>query len=124
MTIKKLRTNNGLDLCNRELSWIMSPSTAIEKKTPMEMWTGHPGYLKGVKGYRLYRPDNESPKIVTSRNVVFNESVMYKDTLKDSGAGTSKFVEELQVQVELQGLNNRMIEEDHTDREDGNDEDA
>ncbi|GJR77059.1 retrotransposon protein, putative, ty1-copia subclass [Tanacetum coccineum] len=63
-------------------------------------------YLKGVKGYRLYRPDNESPKIVTSRNVVFNESVMYKDTLKDSGAGTSKFVEELQVQVELQGLNN------------------
>ncbi|GJT85069.1 retrotransposon protein, putative, ty1-copia subclass [Tanacetum coccineum] len=44
------------------------------------------GYPKGVKGYRLYRLDDESPKIVTSRNVVFNESVMYKDTLKDSGA--------------------------------------
>ncbi|GKA36128.1 hypothetical protein Tco_0722619 [Tanacetum coccineum] len=40
---------------------------------------------QGVKGYRLYRLDDESPKIVTSRNVVFNESVMYKDTLKDSG---------------------------------------
>ncbi|GJQ91342.1 retrotransposon protein, putative, ty1-copia subclass [Tanacetum coccineum] len=40
------------------------------------------GYPEGVKGYRL---DNESPKIVTSRNVVFNESVMYKDMLKDSG---------------------------------------
>ncbi|GKD63644.1 retrovirus-related pol polyprotein from transposon TNT 1-94, partial [Tanacetum coccineum] len=94
-----------------------SPSTAIEKKTPIEMWSGHPsdyeilrifgcvayphdkqgklepreikcvllGYPKGVKGYRLYRLDGESPKIVTSRNVVFNESVMYKDTLKDSG---------------------------------------
>nr|GEY96269.1 retrovirus-related Pol polyprotein from transposon TNT 1-94 [Tanacetum cinerariifolium] len=95
-----------------------SPSTAIDKKTPMEMWSRHPsdyemlrtfgcvayshvqqgklepravkcvllGYPEGVKGYRLYRLDNESPKIVISRNVVFNESVMYKDTLKDSGA--------------------------------------
>ncbi|GKD32825.1 retrotransposon protein, putative, ty1-copia subclass [Tanacetum coccineum] len=44
------------------------------------------GYPEGVKGYRLYRLDNESPKIVTSRNMVFNESVMYKDTLKNSGA--------------------------------------
>ncbi|GJS54337.1 retrotransposon protein, putative, ty1-copia subclass [Tanacetum coccineum] len=44
------------------------------------------GYPEGVKGYRLYRLDNESPKRVTGRNVVFNESVMYKDTLKDSSA--------------------------------------
>ncbi|GKD95173.1 retrotransposon protein, putative, ty1-copia subclass [Tanacetum coccineum] len=108
-----------------------SPSTAIEKKTPMEMWSGHPsdyrmlrifscvayshvkqgklepravkcillGYPEGMKGYRLYRLDGKSPKIVTSRNVVFNESVMYKDTLKDSGA-------------------------DQTNQEDGDDEDV
>ncbi|GJX83329.1 retrotransposon protein, putative, ty1-copia subclass [Tanacetum coccineum] len=133
-----------------------SPSTAIEKKTPMEMWSGHPsdygmlrifgcvayphdkqgklepravkcvllGYPEGVKGYRLYRLDDESPKIVTSRNVVFNESVMYKDTLKDSGAGADKSVEELQVEVELQRLNNHTPEEDQTDQEDGDDEDA
>nr|GEW78269.1 retrovirus-related Pol polyprotein from transposon TNT 1-94 [Tanacetum cinerariifolium] len=44
---------------------------------------------RGCEGYRLYRLDNESPKIVTSRNVIFNESVMYKDRLKDSGVGTS-----------------------------------
>nr|GEZ36642.1 retrotransposon protein, putative, Ty1-copia subclass [Tanacetum cinerariifolium]GEZ36644.1 retrotransposon protein, putative, Ty1-copia subclass [Tanacetum cinerariifolium] len=94
------------------------PSRAIEKKTPMEMWSGHPsdyemlrifgcvayphdkqgklepraikcallGYPEGVNEYRLYRLDDESPKIVTSRNVIFNESVIYKDTLKDSGA--------------------------------------
>nr|GEV45067.1 retrotransposon protein, putative, Ty1-copia subclass [Tanacetum cinerariifolium] len=111
-----------------------SPSTTIEKKTPMEMWSGHPsdygmlrtfgcfayshvqqgkleprvvkcvllGYPEGVKGYRLYRLDNESPKIVTSR-----------------------FVE-----VELQRLNNHTLEEDQTNNEDqtdqydGNDEDA
>ncbi|GJV75109.1 zinc finger MYM-type protein 1-like protein [Tanacetum coccineum] len=103
------------------------PSRAIEKKTPMEMWSGHPsdygmlrifscvayphdkqgkleprvikcvllGYPEGVKGYRLYRLDGESHKIVTRRNVVFNESVMNKDTLKDSGAG-DKSVKELQ----------------------------
>ncbi|GJZ16482.1 retrotransposon protein, putative, ty1-copia subclass [Tanacetum coccineum] len=177
-TVKKLRTDNGLEFCNREFEQLCiesgiarhltvagtpqqngvaermnrtlmdkvrclliqsglpktfwaeatctaaylinrSPSTAIEKKTPMEMWSGHPsdygmlrifgcvayphdkqgklepraikcvllGYPEGVKGYRLYRLDGESPKIVTSKNVVFNESVMYKDTLKDSGAG-------------------------------------
>ncbi|GKE47756.1 retrotransposon protein, putative, ty1-copia subclass, partial [Tanacetum coccineum] len=54
------------------------------------------GYLEGVKGYRLYRLDNESPKIVTSRNMVIDESVMYKDTLKDSDASADKSVEELQ----------------------------
>nr|GEY98695.1 retrovirus-related Pol polyprotein from transposon TNT 1-94 [Tanacetum cinerariifolium] len=31
------------------------------------------GYPEGVKGYRLYRLDDESPKIVTIMNVVFNE---------------------------------------------------
>ncbi|GJV97838.1 retrotransposon protein, putative, ty1-copia subclass [Tanacetum coccineum] len=133
-----------------------SPSIAIEKKTPMKMWSGHPsyyeilrifgcvayphdkqgklepraikyvllGYPEGLKGYRLYRIDDESPKIVTSRNVVFNESVMYKDTLKDSGTGVDKSVEELQVEVVLQRLNNHTLEEDQTDQEDSDDEDA
>ncbi|GJR34941.1 retrotransposon protein, putative, ty1-copia subclass [Tanacetum coccineum] len=100
----------------QSLGGYRSSSTAIEKKTPMEMWLGHPGdyemlrvfgcvayshvkqgklepravkcillgYLKCMKGYRLYLLYDESPKIVTSRNMVFNEGVMYKDTLKDS----------------------------------------
>nr|GFC22486.1 retrovirus-related Pol polyprotein from transposon TNT 1-94 [Tanacetum cinerariifolium] len=213
-TVKKLRTDNGLEFCNQEFKQLCiesgiarhltvvgtlqqnglaelmnrtlmdkvrclliqsglpktfwaeatctaaylinrSPSTAIENKTPMEMWSGHPsdygmlrtfdcvtyshvqqgkldpravkwvllGYPEGVKGYKLYRLDNESPKIVTSRNVVFNESVMYKDTLKDSGAGADKSVEELQVEVELQRLNNHTLEEDQTDNEDQTDQD-
>nr|GEU65179.1 retrovirus-related Pol polyprotein from transposon TNT 1-94 [Tanacetum cinerariifolium] len=58
-------------------------------------------YSRGVWVY-LLRLDDESPKIVTSRNVVFNESVMYKDTLKDSGTCANKSIEELQVEVELQ----------------------
>ncbi|GKE13371.1 retrovirus-related pol polyprotein from transposon TNT 1-94 [Tanacetum coccineum] len=79
---------------------------------------------KDVKGYKLYRHDDESPKIVTSRNVVFIESVIYKDTLKDSGVGADKSVEELHIEVELRGLNNHTLEEDQTDQEDGDDEDA
>nr|GEW04163.1 putative polyprotein [Tanacetum cinerariifolium] len=184
--VKKLRMDNGLELGNREFKQLciesgisrhlivvetpqqnglaerMNRTLMDKKKTPMEMWLGHPsdygmlktfgcvayshvqqgklepravkcvilGYPKGVKGYKLYRLDNESPKIVTSRNMVFNESVMYKDTLKDSGAGADKCVEELQVEVELQRLNNHTLEEDQTnnedqtDQDDGDDEDA
>nr|GEY64475.1 retrovirus-related Pol polyprotein from transposon TNT 1-94 [Tanacetum cinerariifolium] len=82
------------------------------------------GYPKGVKGYRLYRLDDESTKIVTSRNVVFNESVMCKDTLKDSGVGADKSIEELHVEVELHRLNNHTPDEDQSDQEDGDDKDA
>ncbi|GKD46268.1 retrotransposon protein, putative, ty1-copia subclass, partial [Tanacetum coccineum] len=49
---------------------------------------------------------------------------MYKDTLKDSGVGADKSVEELQVEVELQRLNNHTPEEDPTDQEDGDDKDV
>ncbi|GJW76325.1 retrovirus-related pol polyprotein from transposon TNT 1-94 [Tanacetum coccineum] len=154
-TVKKSRTDNGLEFCNQEFEQlciesgisrhltvvetlqqnrlaermyiILMDKVTIDKdenKTPMEMWSGHPGYPGGVKGYELYRLDNESPKIVTSKNVVFNESVMYKDTLKNSGASTDTPVDELHVEVELQGLNNRTLEEDQIYQEGSDDEDA
>ncbi|GJT32495.1 retrovirus-related pol polyprotein from transposon TNT 1-94 [Tanacetum coccineum] len=141
-TIKKLRTDNVLEFCNQEFEKLCtksgiarhltvvrmpqqnrlaermnrflmdkSPLTAIEKKTPVD-----------VVGTSWL--DDESPKIVTTRNMVFNENVMYKDTLKDSGAGTDKSIEELQVEVELRGLNNHTLEEDQTDQEDDDDEDV
>ncbi|GJS26881.1 retrotransposon protein, putative, ty1-copia subclass [Tanacetum coccineum] len=47
------------------------------------------GYPDGVKGYRLWRLDDVKPKIIISRDVVFNESLMYKDTLKGAGAADS-----------------------------------
>ncbi|GKE12049.1 retrotransposon protein, putative, ty1-copia subclass, partial [Tanacetum coccineum] len=163
-TVKKLRTDNGLEFCNREFELLciesgiarhLTSGLPIEKNTPIEMWSRHPsdygmlrifgcvvyphdkqgklepravkcvllGYPEGVKGYKLYRFDDESPKIVTSRNVVFNESVMYKDKLKDSGSG-DKSIEELQIKVELQRLNNHTPEEDQKDQEDGVNEDA
>ncbi|GJX82513.1 retrovirus-related pol polyprotein from transposon TNT 1-94 [Tanacetum coccineum] len=48
---------------------------------------------------------------------------MYEYTLKDPGAGADKFVEELQVKVELHRLNNHKPEADQTDQEDGDDKD-
>ncbi|GKB51465.1 retrotransposon protein, putative, ty1-copia subclass [Tanacetum coccineum] len=173
-TVKKLRTDDGLEFCNREFEQLCIESGIARHLTVVgtpqqnevaermnntlmdKMWSGHPsdygilrifgcvayphdkqgklelraikcvllGYPDGVKGYRLYRLDDESPKIVTSRNVVFNESVIYKDTLKDSDVGADKFVKELQVEVELQRLNNHTPEEDQTDQEDDDDEDA
>ncbi|GJV02370.1 retrovirus-related pol polyprotein from transposon TNT 1-94 [Tanacetum coccineum] len=98
-----------------------SPSTTLEKKTHIDLWSGHPAnyemlrifgcvayshvnqgklkpraikciflrYPEGVKGYRLWRLDDVKPKIIISRDVVFNESLMYKDTLKGAGATDS-----------------------------------
>ncbi|GKB76910.1 retrotransposon protein, putative, ty1-copia subclass, partial [Tanacetum coccineum] len=173
-TGKKMRTNNGLEFCNREFEHLCVESRIARHLTVTgtpwqnrladrmnrtlidKIWSGHPsdygmlrtfdciayshikqgklepraknyillGYPHGVKGYKLYRLDNESPKIVTNRNEVFNENVMYKDTLKDSGACADKSVEELQVKVELQRLNNHTLEKDQIDQEDGDDEDA
>ncbi|GJZ84447.1 retrovirus-related pol polyprotein from transposon TNT 1-94 [Tanacetum coccineum] len=165
-TVKKLRTDNGLELCNREFEQLCiesgiarhltvagtpqqngvaermnktlmdkvrclliqsglpktfwteatctaaylinrSPSTAIEKKTPMEMWSGHPSDYEMLRIFSCVAYPRDK-----------------QDTMKDSGACADKSVEELQVEVELQRLNNHMPEEDQTDQEDGDDEDA
>ncbi|GKD35478.1 hypothetical protein Tco_1250987 [Tanacetum coccineum] len=75
-----------------------SPSRAIEKKTPMEMWSGHPSDYKMLRifGCVAYPHDKQG----------------------------DKSVKELQAEVELQRLSNHTPEEDQTDQEDADDEDA
>nr|GEY66996.1 zinc finger, CCHC-type [Tanacetum cinerariifolium] len=141
----KLRMDNGHEFYNREFEQLcidseiarhltvfetpqqngvaerMNKTLMDKKKTPMEMWSGHPSDYGILRIFSCVAYPHD--KQVTSRNVVFNESVMYKDTLKDSGAG-DKSVEELHVDVELQRLNNHTPEEDRTYQEDGDDEDV
>ncbi|GJT58282.1 retrovirus-related pol polyprotein from transposon TNT 1-94 [Tanacetum coccineum] len=129
-----------------------SPSTTLEKKTPMDLWSRHPanyemlrifgcvayshvnqgklkpraikciflGYPDGVKGYRLWRLDDVKPKIIISRDVVFNESLMYKDTLKGAGAADSG--KEVEFEVELQGSRVKPTVDPHTRENPGNED--
>ncbi|GJW27376.1 retrotransposon protein, putative, ty1-copia subclass [Tanacetum coccineum] len=184
-TVKKVRTDNGLEFCNREFKQLCvesriarhltvagmpqqnglakrmnrtlmdkvrclliqsglpktfwaeatctaaylinrSPSTAIEKKIPIELWSGHSSDYEmlrtfGCVAYSHVKQGKLELRAVKCILLGYPEGVK-GDTLKDSGAGTDKSVKELQVEVELQGLSNRTPEEDHTNQEDADDE--
>ncbi|KAG8492474.1 hypothetical protein CXB51_009570 [Gossypium anomalum] len=108
-----------------------SPSVAIEKKTPQEVWSGNPanysdlkiygcptyahvdngkleprsikcvflGYKAGVKGYKLWCPENR--KVVISRDVVFDETAMLPNlSLKDSSNKENQKQVEHQINAE------------------------
>uniref|UniRef100_A0ACD5WKD8 Uncharacterized protein n=1 Tax=Avena sativa TaxID=4498 RepID=A0ACD5WKD8_AVESA len=123
-----------------------SPSIPLEKKTPIEVWSGSPadysqlrvfgctayahvdngklepravkciflGYGSGVKAYKLWNP--ETKRILLSRNVVFNESVMYHDSLPSDPSHVAIGEEGVRVQVEhLQKTvdNNAVVDDTH-----------
>ncbi|GJU48891.1 retrotransposon protein, putative, ty1-copia subclass [Tanacetum coccineum] len=127
--LKKLRTDNGFEFCNQEFNNMCKESgiarhltvavTPQQKglaermnRTLLNKGKLKPraikciilGYLDGVKGYRLWRLDDVKPKIIISSDVVFNENLMYKDTLKGAGAADSG--KEVEFEVELQGSRN------------------
>ncbi|GJV80978.1 retrotransposon protein, putative, ty1-copia subclass [Tanacetum coccineum] len=78
------------------------------------------GYPEGVKGYRLWRLDDVKPKIIISSDVVFNESLMYKDSLKGAGAADSR--KEVEFEVELQGSRVEPTVDPHTGENPGNED--
>src|SRR6185437_7211467 len=57
------------------------------------------GYGSGVKGYKLW--NRETRKTFMSRSVVFNESVMFTDSLTTDDALVEKLQPHVSVQVEL-----------------------
>nr|GEV33800.1 retrovirus-related Pol polyprotein from transposon TNT 1-94 [Tanacetum cinerariifolium] len=85
-TVKKLRTDNGLEFCNREFEQL-----CIESRIARHLTVVETSQQNGVAKHMN--------RLLMDKNVAFNKSIMYKDTLKDSGA-------------------------DQTDQKDGDDEDA
>nr|GFA38595.1 putative polyprotein [Tanacetum cinerariifolium] len=86
-----------------------SPSKALEKKTPMDLWLGHPANYEMLRifGCVAYSHMNQGKlkpraiKCIFLGDVVFSESLMYKDTLKGVGAADSR--KEVEFEVKLQG---------------------
>eukprot|EP00253_Pinus_taeda_P005087 PITA_05087 len=48
-----------------------SPSSALEDKTPQEVWTGKKPSLSHLRGYKLWNP--------VTRKVVYNRDVVFRD---------------------------------------------
>ena len=73
------------------------------------------GYGSGVKAYKLWNP--ETKKILLSRNVVFNESIMYHDSLPTYPSPIFPEEERVSVQVEHQQktIDNDIVVEDTQD---------
>nr|GFA51650.1 zinc finger, CCHC-type [Tanacetum cinerariifolium] len=102
-----------------------SPSITLEKNTPMDLWSGHLANYEmlrifGYVTYPLLRLDDIKPKIIKSRDVVFNESLMYKNTLKGTGAADSR--REVEFEVELQGSRIEPTVDPHTRENPGNED--
>ena len=117
-----------------------SPSIPLDKKTPIEVWSGKPadysvlrvfgctayahvdngklepraikcmfvGYGSGVKGYKLWNPD--TGKFFMSRSVVFNESVMFNDSLPTDVSPVSSDDEQEEISVQVEHVDNKENE--------------
>jgi hypothetical protein len=129
-----------------------SPSIPLDKKTPIEVWSGSPadyselrvfgctayahvdngklelravkciflGYGSGVKAYKLWNP--ETKKVLLSRNVIFNEAVMFYDNPStdisdaiDSPNVSDDEQQRISVQVEHAKENENVVPETNND---------
>nr|GEW16865.1 retrovirus-related Pol polyprotein from transposon TNT 1-94 [Tanacetum cinerariifolium] len=103
-----------------------SPSTALEKKTHMDLWLGNPSNYEmlrifGCVAYSHVNQGKLKPKAIKCiflRDLVFNESLMYKDTLEGAHAVDSR--KEVEFEVELQGSRVEPTMDPHTGENPGN----
>nr|ABA97036.1 retrotransposon protein, putative, Ty1-copia subclass [Oryza sativa Japonica Group] len=106
-----------------------SPSTPLNKKTPIELrvfgCTAYAhvdngklehraikclflGYGLGVKGYKLWNP--ETKRIVMCKSVVFNESVMFNESLSTDVIPGGSDEEQQYVSVQVEHVDDQEIE--------------
>lgn len=67
------------------IAYIHSTEGKLDPRVKKGVFVGYP---EGVKGYKVWVIEDE--RCVISRNVVFREDVMFKSSLTESEAGTSK----------------------------------
>ena len=117
-----------------------SPSIPLNKKTPIEVWSGMPadysqlrvfgctayahvdngklepraikclflGYGSGVNGYKLWNP--KTKKTFMSRSVVFNESVMFNDSLSTDVSPVGSDEEQGHVSMQVEHVDDQKTE--------------
>nr|ABA99467.1 retrotransposon protein, putative, Ty1-copia subclass [Oryza sativa Japonica Group] len=117
-----------------------SPSIPLNKKTPIEVWSGMPAdysqlrvfgctayahvdngklepraikclflsYGSGVKGYKLWNP--QTNKTFMSRSVVFNESIMFNDSLPTDVIPGGSDEEQQYVSVQVEHVDDQETE--------------
>jgi hypothetical protein len=127
-----------------------SPYIPLDKKTLIEVWSGTPtdyshlrvfgciayahvdngklearaikciflGYISGVKAYKLWNP--ETKRILMSRNVVFNEAVMFTNNQISADSDVSDIFDDGQQRTSVQL---EHVEEKENDTAENNDVD-
>ncbi|GKC32827.1 retrotransposon protein, putative, ty1-copia subclass [Tanacetum coccineum] len=87
---------------------VFTVHSGIRRRRHLDLWSGHPANYEMLRifGCVAYSHVNQGNKLslIISGDVVFNESLMYKDTLKGTSAANSG--KEVKFEVELQGSRN------------------
>ncbi|GJX00866.1 retrovirus-related pol polyprotein from transposon TNT 1-94 [Tanacetum coccineum] len=107
---------NDMSLLNK----VRSPSTALEKMTPMDLWSGHLANYDMLRIFGCVAYSYVNQGKLKPRGVGFNESLMYKDTLK--GAGVVDSGKEVEFEVELQRSRVEPTVDPHTEENLGNED--
>ncbi|KAE8715220.1 Heat shock 70 kDa protein 15 [Hibiscus syriacus] len=90
-----------------------APSTAIELKTPIEMWTGKPADYSNLHGYRLWDPT--ARKVITNRDFIFVEDKLQRK--EDDDSAEKSETTQIYVEKEFEKGDSSEAEPTHDEQE-------
>ncbi|GJT37766.1 retrovirus-related pol polyprotein from transposon TNT 1-94 [Tanacetum coccineum] len=94
-----------------------SPSTELEKKTPMDLWSGHPANYEMLRIFGCVAYSHVNQGKLKRRAI---KCIFLGDTLKGAGAADSG--KEVEFEVELQGSRVEPTVDPHTGENPGNED--